>query len=361
MRQPQINYRQPLLWGLLHGFNDCAAGYMLAAYTIRQTTQDAFLLTLLYAIIAFGGQLPVAFMLDQTRSLRSFARSGILLLITATAIYGWSPETGILLSGIASAFIHVTGGAVCLQQPSAGTTPLSLFTAPGVLGLTIGGLLGSTDTPVQWILLGGIVCCALPLWRQTAPKYQPLPANHAPLDNHDTIMLALLLLMSVRSFLFDIVNQLAQVQPAGLVIIGISAFAGKIFGGWLADRVGWKKFIYITLPLALLLFQCAPGNIYAMGFGIACLQSSVPLTLLLLSRNLPRYPATATALSLGTSVALAGLPLYMMATKDTVQHLFVQPGLRMIGFSLLFLLAVWVVHTYTRRFWQRTDYSKRPV
>ncbi len=80
--------------------------------------------------------------------------------------------------------------------------------------------------------------------------------------------------------------------------------------------------MYITLPLALILFQFGKQNIYALAFGIACLQSSVPITLLLMSRSLPIYPATATALSLGASVALAGLPLFLINDKRIVNQYF---------------------------------------
>ena len=50
------------------------------------------------------------------------------------------------------------------------------------------------------------------------------------------------------------------------------------------DKIGWKKFVYITLPLACLFFQLGKDNIYALAFGVACLQSSVPITLLLMSK-----------------------------------------------------------------------------
>ena len=50
-------------------------------------------------------------------------------------------------------------------------------------------------------------------------------------------------------------------------------------------------------------------NIYAVGFGVAGLQSSVPITHLLMGRSLPYYPSTASAMSLATSVALARLPI----------------------------------------------------
>ena len=148
-------------------------------------------------------------------------------------------------------------------------------------------------------------------------------------------MLGILLIMCFRSFIFDVINHVAYQYPNGILIIGISAFAGKIIGGFVADKIGWKKFVYITLPIALLLFQFGKENIYALAFGIACLQSSVPITLLLMSRSLPLYPATAAALSLGTSIALAGLPLFMASNNGSIIQNFKDPWI-----TTLFIAAV---------------------
>ncbi len=114
-------------------------------------------------------------------------------------------------------------------------------------------------------------------------------------------------------------------------------FAGKIIGGFVADKIGWKKFVYISLPLSLLLFQFGKENIYALAFGIACLQSSVPVTLLLMSNSLVRYPATATALSVGTSIAFAGLPLFMVGDVKNILSSFNNGWLTATIFILLFI------------------------
>ena len=130
------------------------------------------------------------------------------------------------------------------------------------------------------------------------------------MDMHDMLMIVLLLIMSLRSFLFDLLNSFVQQHEYGLLILGLSAFAGKIIGGFLADKIGWKRWVYISLTLAFILLQFGRDNIMALAFGTACLQSSVPITLQLMYRSIPAYPATASAMSLGTVVALAGLPLY---------------------------------------------------
>ena len=118
------------------------------------------------------------------------------------------------------------------------------------------------------------------------------------------------------------VNYVAENYEDGLLYIGVSAFFGKIIGGFVADRVGIRKFIYITLLAALVLLQFGKTNIYMLCTGIALLQSSVPVTLLMIGRSLPFHPATATAFSLGTSVVLAGLPLFLVSDKRLIYDAF---------------------------------------
>jgi FSR family fosmidomycin resistance protein-like MFS transporter len=328
---------QPLLWGLLHGLNDFTAGFMLANYTFHHNYSKSFLLIVIYSIIGFGGQLPIGFWVDYKKQIKPFAIASLVLLPLAIGTYFIDAGAGIIFSGIASAFVHVTGGTVCLQVHDNKTGPLALFTAPGVLGLTTGGLLGVLSVYSLWFVLVLVIVVAYLILKNDLPGYNTPEQKQSELDAHDWLMLGILLIMCFRSFIFDVINHVAQQYPNGILIIGISAFAGKIIGGFVADKIGWKKFVYITLPIALILFQFGKENIYALAFGIACLQSSVPITLLLMSRSLPMYPATATALSVGTSIALAGLPVYLISEKKTITDGFNNVWLTAIVFILLFL------------------------
>ncbi len=335
-------HTQPLLWGLLHCLNDFTAGYMLANYTYTHNYTDGFLFIIIYAVIAFGGQLPVGFWLDYKKRITPFALASFVLLAFAVPAYFANAATGIIVSAFASAFVHVTGGAVCLQVHEQKTGPLALFTAPGVLGLTVGGAIGGTGT---WVLLVAAVLVAIVaalVFAARLPAYRRPEKKASELDAHDWLMLGILLVMCFRSFLFDVINHVAHDYQNGIIIIGLSAFTGKIIGGFLADKIGWKKYVYISLPLALLLFQFGKDNIIALGFGIACLQSSVPITLLLMARSLPLYPATATALSLGTNVALAGLPLYLVSSRHVITGWFGNAWITIIFFMVL-LLAGWFI------------------
>lgn len=333
------NMKQPLLWGIFHGLNDMVAGLMLAGYTLTHQNNDAFLFMVIYSVLGFGGQLPVGFWLDQKKNTLPFANASVLLLPLAIIAWFVSPEAGIIFSGFASAFIHVTGGAICLQVNNGKSGPLAMFTAPGVLGLTLGTVLGKTDNSILIITAILVLITAIIIFIGKKPAYQAQLNKGSELDLHDWLMLGILLIMCFRSLIFDVINQVAGKYEHGILIMGISAFAGKIIGGFVADKIGWKKFVYISLPLALILLQFGKENIYALAFGIACLQSSVPVTLMLMAKSLPRYPATATAMSLGASIALAGLPLFMVKDPLYLNSYFGNPYITAAIFILM--VGIW--------------------
>ena len=340
---------QPVFWGLLHGVNDLAAGFLLAAYTLTHGYSDSFLFISIYAILGFGGQLPVGFWLDKQKDIALFAKLSVSLLPLSLLFFFVSPEAAIICSGIASAFVHVTGGTICLQVHNNKSGPLGLFTAPGVLGLTIGGLLGGAGYMLPVILLLATVFIAMAIFKMPLPIYYRPEKKQSELDSHDLVMLLLLLFMCFRSFLFDVVNYVAENYEDGLLYIGISAFLGKIIGGFVADKVGVRKFIYITLFTALVLFQFGKNNIYMLCTGIAFLQSSVPVTLLMMSRCLPLHPASATAFSLGASIIFAGLPLFLVSEKRVFHDFFTEPGLITVIYILILATGFFVTGLFMKK------------
>lgn len=333
---------QPFFWGMTHGVNDLIAGFLLANFTLLYNYNESFLFISIYAILGFGGQLPVGLWLDKRKNIANFSGISLLFLFLTIPCFLISIKAGIICSGIASAFVHVTGGTICLQVHNNKSGPLGLFTAPGVLGLTMGSLLDWGNIFLPILFLAAILILSFLIFKTPLPEYKQKEKNESELDSHDLIMLSILLFMCFRSFLFDVVNYVAEFYEHGLLYIGISAFLGKIFGGYVSDKIGIKRFIYCTLIMACILFYFGKENIYMLCMGIAMLQSSVPVTLLMMGRSLPFYPATASAFSLGTSIVLAGLPLFLVSDKRLISDAFHVNWLFVLFFGLLFFLIFFI-------------------
>ena len=335
--------RLPILWGLLHGINDWVAGYMLATFTLYNEPKNGMLMLIVYAIIGFGGQLPVGMWLDATRSFKMFSKAALLLLLLSPVAWFINPFAGIIVAGFSSAFVHVTGGAVCLVSSNNKVGPLGLFTAPGALGLALGSISGSLSQ--YWLLVPVVAVLLISLFllqQKSDTIFVTTQPSKALLDSHDWIMLGILLTVTLRSLIYDIIQQVGQHWQQGLLVIGISAFLGKIIGGFVADKVGWKTWVYITLPLAFVLLQFGRNNMYMLGFGIACLQSSVPISLLLMRQSLPLYPGVSSAMVLGVGIALAGLPMYVIEHRYFVEGWFGVSGI-FIGITVVIIVGFFLL------------------
>jgi MFS transporter, FSR family, fosmidomycin resistance protein len=338
-------YTLPLAWGLLHGINDWVAGYMIISYSLHHPIQYTTIALLIYTILGFGGQLPVGMWIDKRNNLSPFITTSLLLLVASIPAFWLHDLSGIIIAGFSSAFLHVTGGSICLQNANEKSTPLGLFTAPGVLGLTLG--IASGNLSMWWLgaaIAGVLLVIALFNLRSTTKYAMPRVQGgeaHALVEGHDWIMIAILLAATLRSFLYEVINLFSHNWQYGLLVIGIAAFVGKIVGGFLADKIGWRRWVYITLPLAFLLLQFGRDNIFVLGFGIACLQSSVPVSLLLMQKTMPGMPASATAMTLGIAIALSGSLLFIIDRVPVLKEWFSYPGLIVGG--VLLVIVLWVI------------------
>ena len=337
----------PAYWGILHGINDWVAGYMLARFSLMGGHKESFFALIVYAVLAFAGQLPLGLWVDKSQNLKTPAATSVWLLIFSIIIFSIDPFAAIIIAGLASAGVHIVGGCICFGAAENKITPLSIFTAPGVAGLALGGFCINMNENYLWFMLVPVMLCGIIIWLKGIPLYRvSKPSGKSEIDSHDVLMLIILLAMVMRSFLFDLLNTYSQHFEYGLLITGLSAFAGKLISGLLGDRIGWKKWVFITLPLAFIFLELGRDNVYAFAFGVACLQSSVPVTLLLIYRSMPQYPATASAFGLGVCVALAGLPLYGL---PQLHKAFNQPKNAFIIIAAVILLITAAIIFYQKK------------
>jgi hypothetical protein len=88
-----------------------------------------------------------------------------------------------------------------------------------------------------------------------------------------------------------------------------AAALGKLGGGWLADRVGWRRWSILALGTAAPLLLFSAGRPILAVAGVMALQSTTPLMLAALGQMWSNAPATAAGLGLGLAVALGGAPV----------------------------------------------------
>jgi len=299
----------PLLLGLTHGIGDGAAGFLLASLAHTLNLSQVSTLVLLYNVLAFGGQPLAGWLVDRLQRPRLVALIGLPLMGLALLCAAWQPTFAVVLAGIGSAIFHVGGGVLAICATRDRASGPGIFAAPGVLGLALGGALAITHTQVLipflclLILSGGALAVLnLPALPYTQRKPEPV------FESHDWIMLTLLAAIALRSAVWSTLQYLLQGNVKILLLLAVAAASGKVLGGFLADWLGWRRWVTAALIGSAMVLMFTPRSIAGLMLGTALLQSATPAGLAAAARLMPRRPALAAGLTLGLAIALGGLP-----------------------------------------------------
>lgn len=300
-----------LLLAAGHGLNDLLAGYFLGS--IVQTPQDitkAGLSLLVYNLLAFGGQYPVALWLEKYFEPRLFLIGAYALNVMAALFFTISPSLSVVMMGVASAVYHVAGGTVCANENKAFN--IGLFAAPGVAGLIAGGYFAWQEFQLALQLQAAAVLFLLLLLiiklnTGSVTERKTVKADTVLPDRHDMVMILLLTVISLRSAIWNIFQLVHEKEYEWLIAIAVAAFAGKIIGGWLADRLGWHLYIYISLVTALPLLTFFKNEMFLFCTGVGLLQSGIPASTALLIKSVKGKTARGISLSFGVAIIVGAV------------------------------------------------------
>jgi FSR family fosmidomycin resistance protein-like MFS transporter len=299
----------PVSLGLAHGVSDCSAGMLLGSLTSPMSIYGIGILVLIYNLIAFGGQPLAGVLTDKLKNPRLTAIGGIVLMCAALGLFYVSPIAAVITAGIASAAFHVGGGALALcSTPDKASGP-GLFSAPGVAGLAIGGFLAVNGVVIILPLIILLFVIGIIVLMMKVPLLPYSDAKtESDFDKHDMIMFILLLAIALRSAVWNIFQYIEQGNVTNIILISFFAAGGKIFGGFMADRIGWRRYSFTALLLSIPLLILGENSFYFLLPGVALLQSVTPVLVSSVYKSLPKMPATTAGLSFGLAIAAGGLP-----------------------------------------------------
>lgn len=299
----------PVSLGLAHGVSDCSAGLILGSLTNSMSLYGVGSLVLLYNILAFGAQPLAGLLTDRLKNPRLSAITGLILMCTALILFSFNPVLSVVFAGIASALFHVGGGALALcTTPDKASGP-GLFSAPGVAGLAIGGYMAINNIFPASLMIGLLIAIILVITILKLPSLPyDIPKENEVFDKHDFIMLFLLLAIALRSAVWNIFQYAEHGEIFNIVLISLSAAGGKIIGGYAGDKIGWRRYSFTALLLAIPLLILGETSIYFLLPGVALLQSVTPVLVAALYKNMKKLPATSAGLSFGLAIAAGGIP-----------------------------------------------------
>lgn len=307
---------QALKLGLAHGLADAATGFAIVSFADFNPTQ-AIVVVIAYNALAFAIQPLLGLFVDQLEGHRNAALFGIFTVALGLAITPFNAAAGLGIIAIGSASFHVGAGALSARfTPNRAIGP-SLFTAPGVIGLTLGTVAGLQHwtilAPLTLLLVASLIAI------YSTPNSGPTITKSFPRQSIAIVVIMLLIAVALRSSIWVTVGQ-ATSNLDGILVVGLLAGVGKLLGGWLGDKFGWGITASLGVLVAVLCFTQLPG-LLGLGLGVVALQSSTPILLAAVVKLMPRFPATASGLVLGLALVLGGILAHFAIASDGLDSL----------------------------------------
>lgn len=301
--------------GLAHGVSDCATGFLIGGLALGGSLEQAGWLALAYNALAFGLQPAAGWLADRSGRYREILLVGLALSAAALPLFSFRPALAIGLAGFGSTALHAAGGGLAIQATPGRAAGPGWFSAPGVLGLAIGGLLAVQTLNPTWLLVLAFAIAgawaAMLCPRQSAIVPRPTLQTTSRAYS-EWIIPILILALALRSTVWTGLQLQAEDLPDLFLGLALAAALGKALGGRLADQLTWRRWILSALALAAVLLTVSgfynPNGLVFLA-GVFFLQSITPVLLAALGVALPGRPGLAAGLGLGLAVILGSLPV----------------------------------------------------
>lgn len=362
-----------LVLGLGHFTNDMFAGVLAIMYPVLKlkfglSNAEIGFVTLAYTSCSSLTQ-PAFGLLADREPRRWYAPLAILWGSLFVSLYGFAPTFPLLLlcaamAGTASGAYHPLGAtnAAAVTDPSYRNGAMSLYTVAGTTGYALGPLVATLLLAVlgppgtAFLIIPGLIVSALLLSQmKVVERARSAQAAMTAGIQHASAawgpVARIIGVTMLRSWIFLSMLQFTPIWydsmgfsrafygPLTTVII-LAGAIGTLFGGFLADRIGQKQVVVLTLALtvpAVLLYAGFPGPIaIATGFLFGFFaDASLSVTLVMAQNLVPGRVGVATGVILGLGFITGGVGVPI--TGAIADRFGIQAAL--LGLAVLAVLA----------------------
>lgn len=274
------------LLSLLHFFVDgiCAYTIFNRLYVTENYTV-IIVVFVIYNTLAFMTQPFFGIIIDAVGKEKLWLNISLVLLLLGAVIplYTW---ISLFLIGIANAMFHVVGGKYTVYLSKDKSAYLGLFVALGASGLAIGTYIYAPfllPLLVSITAILGLICLLL------KDEYEEdFKQNFKPLfmKTEKRYVLILSLAVTIRAVIGKVAPPLFDTTTLVLVGIGVFSTLGKIIGGILADKIGIRLTVWITLPLSFIGYLLFRENPIIYLCSTLLFNTTMPITLFLANQNM---------------------------------------------------------------------------
>ena len=246
------------------------------------------------------------------------------LMIAAALILPWDLPALVLI-GLGNALAHIDGARHTLCGADGKIAPCGIYVSGGSVGVITGQLMARgcpTILPLGLILLSAL----LTLWLAYVHIPVRTDANGFHLHTNRSLGMIVLLAFSavaVRSYIGFAVPTGWNQTTFHAVLLYVAMALGKLTGGLLCDRIGFRKTTFLSIGLSLPLLLLGDSVMVLSLVGIGLFSMTMPVTVAILVSVLPEEPCfafgiTTVALFVGTVPAFFIRPETLLAHQITV-------------------------------------------
>lgn len=278
-------------------FFNSSAEATLAAYLIYHSL--AFLLQPLFGILC-----------DRFPKWNYTLISGFLAVI-ALGLCGFVPYVAIVFAGIANSLFHLEGGYVSLHREKRHIGAGGLFVGGGALGVSLGRFLAVNggNGLLPFVCFGLMAAALVFIGILFAPSesYRKRPASFGIVSDVSPAFILILTFISIliRGYAGSLCSVPGEFGGAAKgIIVSLFVLAGKMSGGYIAEKFGIRRTAALSLLLAAIAF-CFPASTVMSLIGFFLMNIPMSVTLGALSDVFPE--------NTGFAFGLAPLALFISA------------------------------------------------
>ena len=306
------------IYSIIHCIVDMSCAILIAGIlTPTLTGTNSLVIAIfLYNLFAFAFQLPIGILADEINKNAIISAIGCIFIIIAYCISSFG-IFACVVAGIGNAFFHIGGGIDVLNISDKKATLPGIYVATGAMGLYIGSkstYLGINKFYIIAIILAISAVSLFFLYKQVKEKYKinnEVPEFKDVSKEKQIIMYCLLLTICIRGYLGLILNfEWKSNFIIGLIVVS-AVVLGKILGGVIGDKFGWKRTSTLSLIFSAILFIFAFDNMICGIVAILLFNMTMPITLTALSNMFYKnkgmaFGMTTIALFIGAIPVLLG-------------------------------------------------------
>lgn len=295
----------------LHFLVDLSCIYFLTGMMIPRFDEHEqwLVLAVCYNLLAFAWPMVWGCVADFLKKDRMLTALGCMLIFVGYLCYRL-PYIAIFFLGTGNGWFHIGAGRQVLIESQEMYAPSGVFISSGALGVYLGSCWGRAYIPLrkEFLLILGTVVLLLWITERTEGRY-PQKESLAQLkstnskNNFSAVSVSvfrkkilpvvlLFLVVWIRSYYGMILNYPWKRDFFSGLVFALCIMAGKMAGGFLADRLGVERMVILSLGAAAI-FAFFSWNLPVCGcLSVFFFNMTMPVTLMrmaLLFSDLPGF------------------------------------------------------------------------